>query len=47
MRQQVAIQTLTEALRKDDAVEAIFLKGSFGRGEGGRAFRRRLIRPRR
>ncbi|MCT4784608.1 MULTISPECIES: nucleotidyltransferase domain-containing protein [Exiguobacterium] len=34
MRQQVAIQVLTEALREDDAVEAIFLKGSFGRGEG-------------
>lgn len=34
MRQQLAIQLLTATLREDDAVEAIFLKGSFGRGEG-------------
>lgn len=34
MRQREAIAILTETLRKDEAVQAIFLKGSFGRGEG-------------
>ena len=33
MKQQDAIDTLTAVLRQDDAVQAIFLKGSFGRGE--------------
>lgn len=33
MRQAEAIERLTHSLRKDSAVQAIFLKGSFGRGE--------------
>ncbi|MCC5891366.1 nucleotidyltransferase domain-containing protein [Exiguobacterium sp.] len=34
MRQHEAIHVLTETLRHDEAVRAIFLKGSFGRKEG-------------
>ncbi|WP_113928736.1 nucleotidyltransferase domain-containing protein [Bacillus sp. P14.5] len=34
MRQRNAITALTNSLRTDDDVQAIFLKGSFGRGEG-------------
>lgn len=34
MRQLEAIDVLTKTLQKDEAVQAIFLKGSFGRGEG-------------
>ncbi|WP_337874363.1 nucleotidyltransferase domain-containing protein [Exiguobacterium sp.] len=33
MKQQEAIQLITERLKQDEAVQAIFLKGSFGRGE--------------
>lgn len=33
MLQNKAIQLLTNSLRKDPAVQSIFLKGSFGRGE--------------
>lgn len=34
MRQCEAISKLTDVLQQDEAVQAIFLKGSFGRGEG-------------
>lgn len=34
MRQREAISKLTDVLQQDAAVQAIFLKGSFGRGEG-------------
>lgn len=34
MRQHEAISKLTDVLQQDEAVQAIFLKGSFGRGEG-------------
>lgn len=34
MRQREAISILTNVLQNDSAVQAIFLKGSFGRGEG-------------
>lgn len=33
MKQQDAIQIITERLKHDEAVQAIFMKGSFGRGE--------------
>ena len=33
MKQQEAIQLITERLKQDEAVQAIFMKGSFGRGE--------------
>ena len=33
MKQQDAIQIITERLQHDEAVQAIFMKGSFGRGE--------------
>lgn len=33
MKQQEAIQIITERLKQDEAVQAIFMKGSFGRGE--------------
>ena len=33
MRQLYAIEQLLESLKQDPAVEAVFLKGSFGRGE--------------
>ncbi|WP_215145374.1 nucleotidyltransferase domain-containing protein [Exiguobacterium qingdaonense] len=33
MNQQNAIHVITERLKQDEAVQAIFMKGSFGRGE--------------
>ncbi|WP_251129490.1 MULTISPECIES: nucleotidyltransferase domain-containing protein [unclassified Exiguobacterium] len=33
VKQQTAIQVITERLKQDEAVQAVFVKGSFGRGE--------------
>ncbi|MGD7023525.1 nucleotidyltransferase domain-containing protein [Rossellomorea vietnamensis] len=33
MRQETAVQRISESLQKDEGVQAIFLKGSMGRGE--------------
>ncbi|MFD2925029.1 nucleotidyltransferase domain-containing protein [Halobacillus naozhouensis] len=33
MRQEEAVKVVTESLRKDERVKAVFLKGSMGRGE--------------
>lgn len=33
MRQREAVEAITESLKKDDLVKAVFLKGSMGRGE--------------
>ncbi|EDL63520.1 nucleotidyltransferase domain-containing protein, partial [Bacillus sp. SG-1] len=33
MRQEKAVESISESLKKDELVQAIFLKGSMGRGE--------------